>query len=45
MRRFAYADPPYLGCAERYYGDKHPDARAFRKPRDPERFALDLVGA
>lgn len=28
-RRFAYADPPYLGCAQRYYGDKHPDAAAY----------------
>jgi len=29
MRRFAYADPPYLGCARRYYVDKHPDAAAY----------------
>ena len=28
-RRFAYADPPYLGCAQRYYGDKHPEAARF----------------
>ena len=26
--RFAYADPPYLGWAVRYYGD-HPDAAVF----------------
>lgn len=31
MRRFAYADPPYLGCASRYYGDKHPNASDFDK--------------
>lgn len=24
--RFAYADPPYLGCAERLYGHLHPEA-------------------
>lgn len=24
--RFAYADPPYLGCAVRLYGD-HPEAQ------------------
>lgn len=29
MRRFAYADPPYLGCARRYYGDKHPEAAMY----------------
>lgn len=28
-RRFAYADPPYLGCAVRYYGHRHPDAALF----------------
>lgn len=26
--RFAYADPPYLGCAVRLYGD-HPDAHVY----------------
>src|SRR5215472_7100536 len=26
--RFAYADPPYLGCG-RYYADQHPDALAW----------------
>jgi hypothetical protein len=28
MRRFAYADPPYLGCAVRYYSD-HPQAGVY----------------
>lgn len=26
--RFAYADPPYLGCAKKFYGD-HPDAAVY----------------
>jgi hypothetical protein len=26
--RFAYADPPYLGCAVKFYGD-HPDAAVY----------------
>jgi hypothetical protein len=28
-RRFAYADPPYLGSAQRYYGKLHSDAARF----------------
>src|SRR4051812_6052889 len=28
LMRFAYADPPYLGCAVRLYGD-HPDAAVY----------------
>lgn len=24
--RFAYADPPYLGCGKSHYGEHHPDA-------------------
>lgn len=31
-RRFAYADPPYLGCAVRYYGDKHAEAAEYDDP-------------
>lgn len=30
--RFAYADPPYLGEAERLYGHLHPDAAAYDDP-------------
>lgn len=30
--RFAYADPPYLGCAERLYGHLHPEAAEYDKP-------------
>lgn len=27
--RFAYADPPYLGLAEKFYGKLHPEAAAY----------------
>lgn len=27
--RFAYADPPYLGLASKFYGHLHPDAAAY----------------
>lgn len=32
MRRFGYADPPYLGCAKRYYGAMHPEAAVYDDP-------------
>lgn len=31
-RKFAYADPPYLGCGKRYYGAMHPQAADFDDP-------------
>lgn len=30
--RFAYADPPYLGLAEKFYGKLHPEAAEYDKP-------------
>jgi hypothetical protein len=30
--RFAYADPPYLGLAEKFYGHLHPNASDYDKP-------------
>lgn len=30
--RLAYADPPYLGLAAKFYGDRHPDAAAYDDP-------------
>jgi hypothetical protein len=30
--RFGYADPPYLGLAEKFYGKLHPEAAAYDKP-------------
>lgn len=30
--RFAYADPPYLGLAAKFYGHLHPDAADYDKP-------------
>lgn len=31
--RFAYADPPYLGLAEKFYGKDHPDAADYDDPQ------------
>lgn len=30
--RFAYADPPYLGCSAKLYGDMHPHAADYDDP-------------
>lgn len=30
--KFAYADPPYLGLAEKFYGHLHPEAAAYDDP-------------
>ena len=30
--RAAYADPPYLGMSEKFYGSMHPNARDYDKP-------------
>ena len=30
--KFAYADPPYLGLAEKFYGHLHPEAAVYDKP-------------
>jgi hypothetical protein len=30
--KFAYADPPYLGCGARLYGKLHPDAADWDRP-------------
>lgn len=30
-KRFAYADPPYYGLAEKFYGKMHPEAAAYDK--------------
>jgi hypothetical protein len=30
--KFAYADPPYLGCGARLYGKIHPDAADYDRP-------------
>lgn len=35
--RAAYADPPYLGLAEKFYGDKHPEAAEYDKPEAHQR--------
>lgn len=33
MTRYAYADPPYLGLAEKFYGRLHPEAAAYDDPQ------------
>ena len=33
----AYADPPYLGLAKKFYGDLHPDAAEYDKPETHQR--------
>jgi len=38
--RFAYADPPYLGCGKSHYGEHHPDAAIW----DDRQTHLDLIG-
>ncbi len=30
--KMAYADPPYLGLAEKFYGDLHPEAAVYDRP-------------
>lgn len=30
--KIAYADPPYLGLAEKFYGEQHPEAAAYDDP-------------
>lgn len=35
--RAAYADPPYLGCGKRHYGDLHAEAAAFDDPAEHRR--------
>ncbi len=35
--RFAYADPPYLGLAEKFYGHLHPAAADYDRPETHQR--------
>ena len=41
--RFAYADPPYLGCGARLYGKTHPDAAAWDDPATHRQLVARLV--
>ena len=36
-KRFAYADPPYLGLAAKFYGHLHPDAADYDQPETHQR--------
>lgn len=39
----AYADPPYLGCAEVFYGKMHPESAEFDKPETHRRLIARLM--
>jgi hypothetical protein len=41
---FAYADPPYLGCGAKHYGDRHPDAAAYDRVEAHEALIGRLCG-
>lgn len=41
--RFAYADPPYLGCGASHYGEHHPDAADWDDPDTHRQLAARLV--
>lgn len=41
--RFAYADPPYLGCGQLYI-DQHPDALAWDDIATHQQLVADLIG-
>lgn len=41
--RFAYADPPYLGCGASHYGEHHPDAAAWDDPQTHRDLVARLV--
>lgn len=42
-RRFAYADPPYLGCGASHYGADHPDAAEWDVPETHRRLVSRLL--
>lgn len=41
--KYAYADPPYLGCGQRLYGVHHPDAADWDNPAEHQRLIDRLV--
>ena len=44
MRRVAYADPPYLGVADRHYGQHHDEASWYDQPEAHEQLINRLAG-
>lgn len=42
--RFAYADPPYLGLAEKFYGDRHEAAADYDRPESHQALIDRLSG-
>lgn len=41
--KFAYADPPYLGCGKKRYGEHHPDAADYDDPETHRQLIRMLV--
>jgi hypothetical protein len=42
--RFAYADPPYLGCSQRHYGEHHDEAHVYDTVDGHRRLVERLCG-
>jgi hypothetical protein len=42
--RYAYADPPYLGLADKFYGRLHPEAAEYDDPATHQRLIDRLCG-
>lgn len=42
--KFAYADPPYLGCAKKHYGNRHAEAAVY-DTLDGHRVLIERLGA
>ena len=40
--KFAYADPPYLGCGQKLYGGLHPDAADYDNPETHRQLIVRL---
>lgn len=41
--RFAYADPPYLGCGKKHYGAHHPNAADYDDPKTHQALIERLI--
>lgn len=41
--RFAYADPPYLGCGVKFYGEHHDEAARWDDPEAHQELVTQLV--
>ena len=41
--KFAYADPPYLGCGKSHYGEHHPEAAVWDDPQTHRDLVARLI--